>query len=85
MGSDSDIDLLCHWFSPTAPARVSSFGSLTHFRKSKKPPLAGNVKRCIECPLQQDGCPYSATQSNEPYHSLIMITTLTTLQFISIP
>ncbi|KXN86375.1 hypothetical protein AN958_10237 [Leucoagaricus sp. SymC.cos] len=57
-----DIDLLCHWFSSTAPSRVSSFGSLTHFRNSNKPRQAGNAKRCIECPLQYDGCPYSATQ-----------------------
>lgn len=57
-----DIDLLCHWFSSTTPAKVSSFGSLTHFRKSSKPSQAGDVKRCIECPLQHDECPYSATK-----------------------
>ncbi|KAJ3575148.1 hypothetical protein NP233_g1282 [Leucocoprinus birnbaumii] len=57
-----DIDLLCHWFSPTTPARVSSFGSLTHFRHSNKPAQAGNAKKCIECPLQHDDCAYSATK-----------------------
>ncbi len=82
---DSDIDLLCHWFSSTTPSKVSSFGSLTHFRKSKKPPSAGNVKRCIECPLQQGDCPYSATQSNQPCSSMAMITMLTTFKFILIP
>ncbi|XP_006460195.1 hypothetical protein AGABI2DRAFT_135448 [Agaricus bisporus var. bisporus H97] len=57
-----DIDLICHFFSSTTPSRVSSFGSLTHFRRSKKPREAGDVKRCLECPLQYDGgCPYSAT------------------------
>ncbi|KAF5388413.1 hypothetical protein D9615_000255 [Tricholomella constricta] len=35
-----DIDILCHWFSPRIPTRVSSFGSLQHFRKSAKPSAA---------------------------------------------
>ncbi|KAH0587307.1 Putative oxidoreductase yteT [Termitomyces sp. J132] len=54
-----DIDMLCHWFAPRAPARVSSFGSLRHFRKSSKPAGAGSAKRCLACPIERD-CPYSA-------------------------
>ncbi|KAG6879441.1 hypothetical protein C0992_002572 [Termitomyces sp. T32_za158] len=54
-----DIDMLCHWFAPRAPARVSSFGSLRHFRKSSKPPAAGSATRCLDCPIEPD-CPYSA-------------------------
>jgi predicted dehydrogenase len=54
-----DIDILCHWLSPAIPTRVSSFGSLQHFRKEKKPPTAGTATRCLECSIEQD-CPYSA-------------------------
>ncbi|KAG0699330.1 hypothetical protein DFH29DRAFT_855004 [Suillus ampliporus] len=54
-----DIDILCHWLSPATPTRVSSFGSLQHFRKEKKPPTAGTATRCLECPVEQD-CLYSA-------------------------
>ncbi|KAG2369941.1 hypothetical protein BDR07DRAFT_1447318 [Suillus spraguei] len=54
-----DIDILCHWLSPAIPMRISSFGSLQHFRKEKKPPTAGTATRCLECSVEQD-CPYSA-------------------------
>ncbi|OAX43839.1 NAD(P)-binding protein [Rhizopogon vinicolor AM-OR11-026] len=54
-----DIDILCHWLSPATPTRVSSFGSLQHFRKEKKPIAAGTATRCLECPMEQD-CAYSA-------------------------
>ena len=57
--SNSDIDILCHWFYPATPVKVSSFGSLKHFRKSAKPPAAGNATRCLGCPIEK-GCPYSA-------------------------
>lgn len=40
-------------------ARVSSFGSLTHFRPEAAPD--GATDRCITCPLQ-DTCAYSATR-----------------------
>ena len=55
----SDIDLLCHWLSPGAPVRVSSFGSLLHFRKAGKPAAAGSATRCLECPIERE-CAYSA-------------------------
>ncbi|QKW24011.1 Gfo/Idh/MocA family oxidoreductase [Kitasatospora sp. NA04385] len=39
-------------------AKVSSFGSLSHFRPEAAP--AGATERCVSCPLQ-DTCAYSAT------------------------
>jgi predicted dehydrogenase len=39
--------------------RVSSFGSLVHFRKANKP--AGSADRCVDCAVQ-DACPYAATR-----------------------
>ncbi|EIN10574.1 streptomycin biosynthesis protein StrI [Punctularia strigosozonata HHB-11173 SS5] len=54
-----DIDILCHWFADDKPARVSSFGSLFHFRKSAKPAEAGDATRCLNCAYESQ-CPYSA-------------------------
>ncbi|KAG8218783.1 hypothetical protein J3R82DRAFT_4458 [Butyriboletus roseoflavus] len=54
-----DIDILCHWLSPATPTRVSSFGSLNHFKKDRKPIAAGSASRCLECPIENE-CPYSA-------------------------
>lgn len=53
-----DIDILCFWMSPSMPSRVSSFGSLQHFRKSSKPAEAGSATRCLDCPMEKD-CAYS--------------------------
>jgi len=39
--------------------RVSSFGSLSHFRRENKPAQAGDAKRCLECPAAPS-CPYAA-------------------------
>ena len=39
--------------------KVSSFGSLNHFRPDKKP--AGGALRCMDCPAAvENSCPYSA-------------------------
>ncbi|EAU84284.2 streptomycin biosynthesis protein StrI [Coprinopsis cinerea okayama7 len=54
-----DIDILCHWLSPAIPVRVSSFGSLQHFTKASKPEGAGEVTKCLDCPVEKD-CAYSA-------------------------
>ncbi|KAJ7179269.1 hypothetical protein C8R46DRAFT_1073188 [Mycena filopes] len=54
-----DIDIICYWLSPSTPSRVSSFGSLQHFRKSSKPVEAGAATRCLDCPMEKD-CAYSA-------------------------
>ncbi|KAJ3121650.1 hypothetical protein HK100_012290 [Physocladia obscura] len=56
-----DVDLVLHFFNPLRAVRVSSFGSLSHFKQSKKPIEAGNVKNCLDCPINTS-CPYSATE-----------------------
>ncbi|GJJ14604.1 hypothetical protein Clacol_008870 [Clathrus columnatus] len=54
-----DVDILCHYFHPAVPIKVSSFGSLSHFRKSAKPTEAGTATRCLQCPYERE-CAYSA-------------------------
>eukprot|EP01132_Coremiostelium_polycephalum_P003587 gene3587-4468_t len=54
-----DIDLLNFFMGGAKVKRVSSFGSLSHFKKENKPAEAGDAKRCLDCKLV-DSCPYSA-------------------------
>ena len=51
-----DIDWLAHIIGLPA-ARVSSFGSLMHFRPENRP--AGAADRCLDCGVEPS-CPYSA-------------------------
>ncbi len=51
-----DLDWISHIMS-TPCRKVSSFGSLRHFRKECKP--AGAAARCLDCRIA-DQCPYSA-------------------------
>jgi predicted dehydrogenase len=51
-----DIDLLTHLVG-ALPARVASFGNLSHFRADKQP--EGASDRCLDCAVEPV-CPYSA-------------------------
>ena len=53
-----DVDWLQYVVGRPA-VRVSSFGSLMHFRPDRAP--AGATARCVDCPVQ-DTCPYAATR-----------------------
>ncbi len=53
-----DIDLIVYWMGDKKKCeKVSSFGSLLHFRKENAP--ANSTDRCFDCPVEQDCC-YSA-------------------------
>lgn len=41
------------------PKSISSMGSLTHFRPSRKPALAGDATNCLSCPAERS-CIYSS-------------------------
>ncbi|WP_433462837.1 Gfo/Idh/MocA family protein [Spirillospora sp. CA-128828] len=53
-----DIDWLVHVMGEI-PARVSSFGRLSHFRAENRP--SGAAARCLDCAVESR-CPYSATR-----------------------
>jgi predicted dehydrogenase len=53
-----DLDWLRHVVGRPIE-RVSSFGSLTHFRPENRP--AGAADRCLDCSVEPD-CPYSAVR-----------------------
>ncbi|MFE9043431.1 Gfo/Idh/MocA family protein [Streptomyces sp. NPDC007818] len=57
-----DIDWLAHIVGRKA-VRVSSFGSLYHFRPENRP--AGAADRCLDCGVEE-GCPYSAKKLYMP-------------------
>ncbi len=54
-----DVDVLC-WLTGRLPVKVSSFGSLTHFRADRVD--ASIPKRCTDgCPIEPK-CPFSAIE-----------------------
>jgi len=53
-----DMDWIRHVMGRRCEA-VSSFGSLTHFRRAQKPAEAGAATRCLDC-SHEPHCPYSA-------------------------
>ena len=56
-----DLDIIAWFMSGMKPTRVSSFGSLMHFRPEKAPEGAG--KRClVDCQIESE-CPYSAMKN----------------------
>lgn len=56
-----DLDLITWFMSNINPKRVSSFGSLQHFRSEQAPKGAGT--RClVDCQIESD-CPYSAKKN----------------------
>jgi len=52
-----DMDILLYLIGKRCK-RISSFGSLRHFRKECKP--EGAAARCFDCKFADKGCPYSA-------------------------
>lgn len=59
--SSHDLDIFSRWLWPLVPNKVASFGSLSHFRKERKPLEALGVTRCLECPASvEERCEYSA-------------------------
>ncbi|MDZ4200396.1 MAG: Gfo/Idh/MocA family oxidoreductase, partial [Kiritimatiellia bacterium] len=52
-----DLDLL-RWWADRSCERISSFGALKHFRRDKAP--VNSTERCMDCPLADRDCPYSA-------------------------
>ncbi|MFD0670965.1 Gfo/Idh/MocA family protein [Cohnella sp. GCM10027633] len=54
-----DMDLI-RWLVDSECIRVSSFGSLSHFRSSNAP--AGSTERCTDGCAVEASCPYSSTR-----------------------
>ena len=70
-----DIDLILWLLSPASssqeeahqPSHVSSAGSLSYFRRSRKPEAAGNATNCLSCPVEES-CLYSAKKIYRERH-----------------
>ncbi|RAL01729.1 Gfo/Idh/MocA family protein [Aspergillus ibericus CBS 121593] len=53
--------------TPHHPRTITSSGSLTQFRKTRKPPAAGDATNCLSCPAERD-CVYSAVRIYNDMH-----------------
>jgi predicted dehydrogenase len=53
-----DLDWIRYIMGESCEA-VSSFGTLSHFKKEHKPGAAGAAMRCLDCAFERE-CPYSA-------------------------
>lgn len=63
-----DMDII-YWLLGKKPERLTSFGSLRHFRAEHAP--KGAAARCLDCPVRGD-CPYDAVWiylEGDPKHS----------------
>lgn len=60
-------DARSHGISPHFPRSISSAGTLTQFRRARKPPAAGDATNCITCPAEKD-CIYSARRIYNDRH-----------------
>jgi len=61
-----DLDLIHWWFGEDYEIEsIYSTGDLSYFKKEMKPKEAGNVKKCIDCPLK-NSCTYSAYKIYKP-------------------
>jgi predicted dehydrogenase len=53
--------------TPHFPRSISSAGTLTQFRRSRKPVAAGNATNCVSCPAERE-CAYSAVRIYNDRH-----------------
>ena len=54
-------------YPPHLPSKISSFGSLVHFKPSRKPVLAGPATNCLSCQAEKS-CIYSAPSIYNTHH-----------------
>ncbi|GFF49722.1 glucose--fructose oxidoreductase [Aspergillus udagawae] len=52
---------------PHHPRSITSTGTLTQFRRARKPPAAGAATNCVSCPAERE-CIYSAVQIYRDRH-----------------
>lgn len=52
---------------PHFPRSISSAGSLTQFRRARKPVAAGDATNCVSCPIERE-CNYSAVRIYKDQH-----------------
>ncbi|KAG0248268.1 hypothetical protein BGZ95_008134, partial [Linnemannia exigua] len=60
-------DARAHAISPHFPRSITSAGTLTQFRRARKPPAAGDATNCLTCPAERD-CSYSARRIYNDRH-----------------